>query len=99
MECFRIDESGYTGFDLLNRDQRFQGAAAIAIEDEEAARLIREYFPRLQAGELKSRALSPRAGNHPRLLAPLAELLRTYTSVPSVCAKRFLLILDRTSVG
>lgn len=45
MECFRIDESGYTGFDLLNRDQRFQGAAAIAIEDGEAARLIKEFFP------------------------------------------------------
>lgn len=28
MECFRIDEGGYTGFDLLNLDQRFQGAAA-----------------------------------------------------------------------
>jgi len=30
MECFRIDESGYTGFDLLNPEQRFQGATAIA---------------------------------------------------------------------
>src|SRR3546814_3474272 len=68
-------------------------AAAIAIEDEEAARLIREYFPRLQAGELKYRALSRRAGNHPRLLALLAELLRTYKSVTYVCDKRFLLIL------
>ncbi|XHO04767.1 hypothetical protein ACEQUB_01657 [Ralstonia syzygii] len=33
MECFRIDESGYTGFDLLNPEQR-QGATAIAISDE-----------------------------------------------------------------
>ncbi|HEY1779936.1 MAG TPA: hypothetical protein VGG79_05805 [Roseiarcus sp.] len=33
MEYFRIDESGYTGFDLLNAEQRFQGAAAIAISD------------------------------------------------------------------
>lgn len=93
MECFRIDESGYTGFDLLNRDQRFQGAAAIAIEDEEALRLIKEYFPRLQASELKYRALSRRPGNHPRLLALLAELLRAYKSVTYVCDKRFLLIL------
>lgn len=28
MECFHIDESGYTGFDLLNAEQRFQGATA-----------------------------------------------------------------------
>ncbi|KQM72977.1 hypothetical protein ASE72_19010 [Sphingomonas sp. Leaf20] len=37
MECFRIDESGYTGFDLLNRDQRFQGATAVAISDADAS--------------------------------------------------------------
>ena len=64
MECFRIDESGYTGFDLLNPDQRFQGASAIAISDEDAARLIREHFPQLQAQELKYRALSRRPVNH-----------------------------------
>jgi hypothetical protein len=58
MECFRIDESGYTGFDLLNAEQRFQGAAAIAINDQDAARLIGEPFPKLQAPELKYRALS-----------------------------------------
>lgn len=34
MECFHIDESGYTGFDLLNAEQRFQGATAVAISDE-----------------------------------------------------------------
>lgn len=53
MECFRIDESGYTGFDLLNAEQRFQGAAAIAISDQDAARLISEHLPKLQALELK----------------------------------------------
>lgn len=49
MEYFYIDESGYTGFDLLNLEQRFQGASAVAISDDEAARLIHEYFPTLQA--------------------------------------------------
>ncbi len=49
MECFRIDESGYTGFDLLNLEQRFQGAAAITItititiDDHRARRLIQEH--------------------------------------------------------
>jgi hypothetical protein len=51
MECFRIDESGYTGFDLLNADQPFQGATAIAISDDDAARLIKEHFPKLQAAD------------------------------------------------
>lgn len=91
MECFRIDESGYTGFDLLNRDQRFQGASAIAIDN--AARLIKEHFPRLQAPELKYGALSRRPGNHPRLLALLRELLSNYKNVTYVCDKRFLLTL------
>jgi hypothetical protein len=93
MECFRIDESGYTGFDLLNPEQRFQGAAAIAISNEEAARLIREHFPRLQAPELKYRALSRRPGNHPHLLGLLRDVLQGYKCVTYVCDKRYLLIL------
>jgi hypothetical protein len=93
MDCFRIDESGYTGFDLLNADQRFQGAAAIAISEDDAARLIREHFPRLQAPELKYRLLSRRRNAHPRLLALLRDVLAHYKSVTYVCDKRFLLAL------
>ncbi|HEV7455302.1 MAG TPA: DUF3800 domain-containing protein [Roseococcus sp.] len=93
MECFRIDESGYTGFDLLNADQRFQGAAAIAISDQDAARLIREHFPMLQAPELKYRALSRRPANHPRLLALQRDLTSHYKCVTYICDKRYLLIL------
>lgn len=93
MECFRIDESGYTGFDLLNADQRFQGAAAIAISDEEAERLVKEHFPRLQAPELKYGSLSRRPGNHKPLLALQRDLLAHYKCVTYVCDKRFLLWL------
>jgi len=93
MKCFRIDESGYTGFDLLNADQPFQGATALAIDDDEAARLIKAHFPTLQATEVKYRALSRRPANHPRLLALLGDLLRDYQSVTYVCDKRFLLTL------
>lgn len=93
MTCFRIDESGYTGFDLLNADQRFQGASAIAIEDGEAARLIKEHFPRLQAPELKYRALSRRASNHPSLLALMKDLLSNFDCVTYVADKRYMLTL------
>lgn len=93
MECFRIDESGYTGFDLLNPEQRFQGAAAIAITNEEAARLIKAHFPRLQAPELKYRALSRRPGSRPHLLALLRDLLQGYKCVTHVMDKRFMLVL------
>lgn len=93
MECFRIDESGYTGHDLLNPDQRFQGASALAISDEEAAQLIKEYFPRLQAPELKYRSLSRRNSNHQRLIFLQRDLLTQYKSVTYICDKRFLLVL------
>jgi hypothetical protein len=93
MECFRIDESGYTGFDLLNPDQRLQGAAAIAISDEDAARLIKEHFPRLQAPELKYRALSRRPGSRPHLLALLRDLLQGCKCVTHVLDKRYMLVL------
>ncbi len=93
MECFRIDESGYTGFDLLNPEQRFQGATAIAISDEGARRLIREHFPKLQAAELKYRSQARRPGNHPRLLALQRDLLTNYKCVTYVCDKRYLLLL------
>lgn len=93
MECFRIDESGYTGFDLLNAEQRFQGATAIAIDDDEARRLIREHFPRLQADELKCRALARRPANRPRLMALQRDLLGHHKCVTYVCDKRYLLLL------
>lgn len=93
MECFRIDESGYTGFDLLNPEQRFQGATAIAIDDDEARCLIREHFPKLQADELKYRPLARRPANHPRLLALQRDLLTHQKCVTYVCDKRFLLLL------
>lgn len=93
MECFRIDESGYTGFDLLNAEQRFQGATAIAISDEDAARLIQEHFPKLQTSELKYRALARRPRNHSRLLALQRDILANYKCVTYVCDKRFVLLL------
>lgn len=93
MECFRIDESGYTGFDLLNPQQRFQGAAAIAISDDDAARLIEEHFPRRQAPELKYRALSRRTSSRPHLLALLRDVLQSYKCVTHVLDKRYMLIL------
>ncbi|WP_421341323.1 hypothetical protein [Aeromonas veronii] len=93
MECFRIDESGYTGFDLLNAEQPFQGAATIAISDEHARSLINTHFPGLQAPELKYRSLARRPKNHPRLLALLSDVLKNYKCVTYVCDKRFLLLL------
>ena len=93
MECFHIDESGYTGFDLLNLEQRFQGAAAVAITDDEAARLIRAHFPKLQAPELKYHALALRSGYQRPLLELQRAVLSQHKCVTYVCDKRYLLML------
>ncbi|MCM2482402.1 DUF3800 domain-containing protein [Burkholderia glumae] len=93
MECFYIDESGYTGFDLLNHEQRFQGATAVAISNDEAAQLIREHFPRLQASELKYHALARRQGYRRPLLELQRAVLSQHKCVTYVCDKRFLLVL------
>lgn len=93
MECFRIDESGYTGFDLLNPEQRFQGATAIAISDEQAAALIATHFPKLQTAELKYRALARRPANRDPLLALQRAVLTGHKCVTYVCDKRYLLVL------
>ena len=63
------------------------------MEDTDAARLIKEHFPRLQADELKYRALSRRPVYHSPLLALKRALLADYKCVISVADKRFLLAL------
>lgn len=93
MDVFSIDESGYTGFDLLNANQPFQGASAVAISNEDAAVLIKEHFPTLKASELKYRALARRPVNHDRLLSLQQSVLSQYKCVTYVCGKRFLLLL------
>lgn len=93
MDCFSIDESGYTGFDLLNAQQRFQGAIAVSIPPDAAARLIKERFPKLQTAELKYSQLTRRPGNRARLLALQRDLLAQYPCVTCVADKRYLLLL------
>ncbi|MBG6289816.1 DUF3800 domain-containing protein [Pseudomonas nitroreducens] len=93
MDCFHIDESGYTGFDLLNSEQRFQGAAAVSISDAEAKQLINDLFPKLQAPELKYHALAKRPGYRQPLMELQQAVLSQHKCVTYVCNKRFLLIL------
>lgn len=93
MECFHIDESGFTGFDLLNPEQPFQGAAAVGITHDEATRLIRMHFPKLQAPELKYHALARRPGYRQPLLNLQRDVLNQHKCVIYICDKRYLLLL------
>ena len=55
-----LDETGYTGQDLLNPDQPILVAASTNIANDVAASLVQECFPNLQARELKHSQLCMR---------------------------------------
>jgi hypothetical protein len=91
MERYSVDESGYTGADLMSEEQRFQGASAIAIPEDDAKRLIREHFPKLQAPELKYSSIARRKNYAEPTMRLLKDALEHYKSVTYVIDKRFLL--------
>jgi len=93
MDSFFIDESGYTGYDLLNKQQPFQGASSIKIDEKSAKTLIKEYFPRNKSRELKHRSLSRRKNNWNALLEIQRALLNEYIGFTYVCNKKYLLTL------
>lgn len=93
MECFYVDESGYTGFNLLDKRQPLQGASAICIDNSDATQLINEHFPKRQFDELKYQDIARRQSYHQRIIALLRDLLKEFKCISFVCNKRYLLIL------
>lgn len=93
MDAFFIDESGYTGYDLLNKQQPFQGAASIQIDEECAERLVKDHFSKNKSKELKHSSLSRRKNNWEALLEIQRVLLREYMGFTYVCDKKYLLTL------
>ncbi|EPF0046368.1 DUF3800 domain-containing protein [Enterobacter hormaechei] len=93
METFSIDESGYTGFDLLHNVQHFQGASAINITHDEANYLIKQHFPKLQAPELKFSTLVRRESYKAPLYEIQKAILNSHKCASYICDKKFLLIL------
>jgi len=94
MERFSIDESGYTGADLLNADQRWQGASAISITNDEATALIRKHFPKMQAPELKYSGVGKWASYKEPVLNLVRDVVENHKAVTYICDKRFLLMLQ-----
>ncbi|MFS7195555.1 hypothetical protein AB6866_04425 [Rahnella inusitata] len=93
MSIFSMDESGYTGHDLLQKSQPWQGASAVNISHDDAAYLIRQHFPKLKAPELKFSSLKRRDGNQKPLYALQQDLLANFPCVTCIADKRFILIL------
>jgi len=93
MVTIHIDESGYTGVDLLNRDQPFQGASSLRIDEESAKSLVDRFFPRRKSIELKHKKLSKRKSNWDKLLEIQKVVLEEFMGFTYVCNKKYLLIL------
>ncbi|WP_428305386.1 DUF3800 domain-containing protein [Lacipirellula sp.] len=88
-----LDESGYTGRDLLNKEQRFLVLSALFISEDDAKALKAQYFPSLQSPELKHQALARRSQNWSALLAVQRECLQTHRGISFVADKQYLCVL------
>jgi len=93
MTTVYIDESGYTGFDLLNTSQPFQGASSLRIDEKSAKSLVDEYFPKRQGLELKHKKLSKRKSYWKRLLEIQSIILQDHMGFTYICDKKYLLTL------
>ncbi len=63
-----LDEAGYTGSDLVNRDQPVYTLASVALLDEAARDLIARCFPDVKTKELKHSSLSFRSRGRKQML-------------------------------
>lgn len=88
MTTIFLDESGYTGDDLLNPEQPFFVVASSVIGDAEASELLSRCFPRYQGAEFKFSNIWKRAGHR--------NGLRTLASeIPALQDRVYLWIIDK----
>ena len=71
-----FDESGYTGYDLLNSDQPIFSIASSDVDDDEAHAILRDSFPNYQGAEFKFSRLWSRPRRRQRLVAFSEHLAR-----------------------
>lgn len=88
-----VDESGFTGGDLLNADQPFMALSALLIGEDDAKELCAKHFAGVQAQELKHAALSRRQRYHPALLAAQRECLDKHGALSYIVDKRYMCVL------
>jgi hypothetical protein len=88
-----VDESGYTGGDLLNKAQPFQTLSAICITEEKASEIINKYFPGYKGKELKYNQLKRRKTYWRPLLGLQEELLNQYNGISCVIDKKYMQLL------
>lgn len=88
MTTIYIDESGFTGDDLYNREQPFFVIASTIIENDEAEQILRRCFPRYQGPEFKFTNIWRRDAHRNGLRALAAE-------IPALADRMFAYIIDK----
>jgi len=88
-----VDESGYTGADLLNADQRVHAVAAVRCTEEDAQGIVERHFGTVKATELKLSSLVRRATYRKALVAAMLDVARDQRAVGYVYCKRYALWL------
>src|SRR5437588_848033 len=76
MTTIFMDESGYTGQDLLDTSQRFFCLATHSLSEQECQERVARIFSKVKAPELKYKQLT-RSGNYDLILRFLEELAWT----------------------
>ena len=94
MDSVFVDESGYTGADLLNADQVFQAAAAVRQSEARAEEIVEEYFSTVQAPELKLSSLVRRPRYRKAIIGALQAVAEDLGAVSYVFCKRYALWLQ-----
>ena len=87
-----MDESGFTGEDLINRQQPFFVHVSTTLSDDECAALHREFFSRTQGHELKHQNLSRRNSGQRRIVGLIDAIRNLHKFTVWVCHKEFTLL-------
>jgi len=93
MHLVFVDESGYTGADLLNEAQRFHTVAAISMSAERAESIIARHFGRVASSELKFANVIRRPNHRAALLGAIPEIAADGGAVGYIFCKRYALWL------
>ena len=87
-----MDESGFTGEDLLSPEQRIFVHVSATLSDEECAALHKEYFSGTQGPELKHKNLSRRPSGQRRIVGFINAVQGLGKCTVWVCHKEFTLL-------
>ena len=89
-----LDESGYTGEDLMKEDQPYFSICTHAIDEATCADIKEKYFAEIQAKELKHSQLASRPKQAKMLLAALRDLTDNHHEkiIVGVSDKRYALL-------